>query len=1572
MKGRSFLSILAALLVCLFLAQAAADNKQVNQKNNSNFENLHRKAGSEGDVKVIVKLNVPLIKELTAASTRFRTVEPGKEASWGGAAADMGLQQAIAAVSDEVIYSLGETGYKVNHTYMTIPYMALSVSPEALKILESLPEVLTIEEDKLIKIDLPVKGVDTAKDGTYAPAEPDQSRLDGTIGVIGADTAWAMGYTGSGWYTAILDTGVRSSHQFFTGKTFVEACYAKGEDGVAGVGDCPNGNSTMTGAGSAVPHASTYNGYYHGTHVAGIAAGSYGSMHGVAKDADIIAVQVFSKFSAGVCGGTTCVMSWSSDSAAGLDYVYSIRGSYSIAAANMSLGGGSYSSACDTDLRKTAIDNLRSAGIATAISTGNSGYCGAMGAPACISTCISVGSSTDEDAESGFNNWHATMQEVFAPGSSVYSSMASSDTAYSSLSGTSMAAPHVTGAWALLKQAKPAAAVSTVLAALQSTGVGITSVCDGYVTPIPRIQVDAAIINLTASVTVTAPNGGEVWPLGSARNITWTASGVSGTLKITLLKGGVTIGTIATGVNPAAGSYAWTAGQHSIGTAVPGTDYTIKIKEIGTTVSDIGDAAFELSATGPSLTVTAPNGGENWTLGSPQNITWTQSGVSGTLKITLLKGGAAIGTIATGVNAAAGSYAWTAGQHSIGTAVPGTDYTIKIKEVGTTVSDFSDAVFQLSSPVPATITVTSPNGGENWTLGSPQNITWTQSGVSGTLKITLLKGGLTIGTIATGVNAAGGSYAWTAGQHSIGAAVAGTDYTIKIKEVGTIVADISDAVFQLSSSVTPTITVSSPNGGEDWAMGSVQNITWVASGLSANVKISLLQSGVTLGTIATGVNPGAGSYSWTVGQLAAGTAFVGTDYTIKIKEIGTAVLDSSDAAFEISTGSPKSWTFMVYLDADNNLEPDGIDDFLEMASVGSTANVNIVVQFDRIGGYDSSYDDWTDTKRYYITNGMTPTAANAIQDLGEINMADPATLVNFVNWSKANFPATNYAVILWNHGGGWRKSKELLWKDRQDEKKKDIIFKAVCWDDTSGDVLYMSEVKSAMSSSGGGQLIGFDACLMGMVEVAYDLKDYGQVMVGSEETEPVAGWPYNTIMADLTANPSWTAAQLGSAIVDRYYASYGNDYTQAALDLTNLSTLAGTISTFAQSMRDNWNTDEAAVRSAAQNVMTQVNNTVINEQHGSGWPGANGLAVYFPETSGAFSSDYNGTNIGFANDTVWDEFLADFYSSMTGSWIEERRQSSQEFYETAHIDLYHFCDLLNRIQGDYYAESQITNAFAGAGTAQGFQRDDAFTTYTLPFDFPYFKETISAGSTIYISSNGYVDFDNTGDHTDYDNTISKLAANKRIAPCWADLLTDGSAQTGEDVYITANGSNLVIRWVAETYEDGEPVNFELVLFDDGRVQFNYGSGNSDISPWETAPTIGVSKGDSVNYYMSDYCNVTLLTNVDSDLYTPVAATIRLLTPNGAEHWALNSSQNITWDVTAGVVGDIKITLLQSGAAVGTIVTGIDASSGSYTWTVGQHDGGTAAAGEGYTIKIKEVGTAVSDISDAAFSIDSPD
>jgi hypothetical protein len=227
--------------------------------------------------------------------------------------------------------------------------------------------------------------------------------------------------------------------------------------------------------------------------VAGIAAGNGAqagvAFSGIARGAAIMAVQVFSHVttSQGCGGAPPCIKTFNADLIAGLERVYNLRGSRIFASVNMSIGGGQFFANCDTDALKPIIDNLRSVGIAATIASGNDGFLNAMEAPACISTAVSVGNTTKSDTVSSTSNV-APFLSLFAPGSSINSSVPGGG--FAIFNGTSMAAPHVAGAFAILKQAVPAATVSQTLAALQATGRPIASAA-GTVTP--RIQIDAAL-----------------------------------------------------------------------------------------------------------------------------------------------------------------------------------------------------------------------------------------------------------------------------------------------------------------------------------------------------------------------------------------------------------------------------------------------------------------------------------------------------------------------------------------------------------------------------------------------------------------------------------------------------------------------------------------------------------------------------------------------------------------------------------------------------------------------------------------------------------------------------------------------------------------------------------------------------------------------------------------------------------------------------------------------------------------------------------------------------------------------
>jgi len=250
----------------------------------------------------------------------------------------------------------------------------------------------------------------------------------------------------------------------------------------------------------------------------------------------------------------------------------------------------------------------------------------------------------------------------------------------------------------------------------------------------------------------------------------------------------------------------------------------------------------------------------------------------------------------------------------------------------------------------------------------------------------------------------------------------------------------------------------------------------------------------------------------------------------------------------------------------------------------------------------------------------------------------------------------------------------------------------------------------------------------------------------------------------------------------------------------------------------------------------------------------------------------------------------------------------------------------------YYTETQIANAFVGAGTPLNLKGDGLIMRYPLPISFRFFGTSYPAGSSVYISENGYLDFSSGA--SDDSNTSEELRAKVRIAPLWIDLVTHGSAQANEDVYVLADSDSFTVRWCAETYTYAEPMNFEAVLFKDGRVQFNYGAGNDDFhSASAPGPTIGISCGACAHYYdRSVYDGVTQLNLVDSDLFTPPPGpTLTVTSPDASSVWFKGAAQEITWAKSGDQNASVKIQLWRNASKVSDITTSTP-NDGSVNWT----------------------------------------
>ncbi len=411
---------------------------------------------------------------------------------------------------------------------------------------------------------------------------------------------------------------------------------------------------------------------------------------------------------------------------------------------------------------------------------------------------------------------------------------------------------------------------------------------------------------------------------------------------------------------------------------------------------------------------------------------------------------------------------------------------------------------------------------------------------------------------------------------------------------------------------------------------------------------------------------------------------------------GTGVTDptvSTDPIIPADTSNLPEWTIIYYSDADDDiLEGDLWFDINEMELVGSNAQMNIVVQIDRAEGSFDGDGDWTDTRRLYVTQDSDINRINSqvVESLGEVDMGNPQTLVDFMTWTIQNYPAKKYALIMSDHGGGWTGG----FSDLQ-----------------SGSSLSMPQIVQAIElvqQQMGGQkfeIIGFDACLMGMVEVYGALYPYSNYMVASEEVIPSTGWSYAAWMNQLAQNPTMDGRGVSQAIVSTYivqdtlltlrsssaeiteveaattlsavesarvpdvigamnqfisvmatvdqrYVAQAREYTRSYYSIFGEDTPSPFIDlgNFAEILANA--TGDPAVFQASEQLKAAISSAIVAEKHGQRMSGSNGMSFHFPisdiyaytEYNSDFPPYYAESAARFLEQSTWDEFLAFHYT----------------------------------------------------------------------------------------------------------------------------------------------------------------------------------------------------------------------------------------------------------------------------------------------------------------------------------------
>ncbi|HEX5942642.1 MAG TPA: clostripain-related cysteine peptidase [Anaerolineales bacterium] len=619
-----------------------------------------------------------------------------------------------------------------------------------------------------------------------------------------------------------------------------------------------------------------------------------------------------------------------------------------------------------------------------------------------------------------------------------------------------------------------------------------------------------------------------------------------------------------------------------------------------------------------------------------------------------------------------------------------------------------------------------------------------------------------------------------------------------------------------------------------------------------------------------------------------------------------------------NTSELPAWTVIVYSAADDEvLEENMWFDLNEMELVGSNPQMNIVVQIDRYTGAFTGDGDWTDTRRYLITqdNDLDHINSPVVESLGELDTGNPQTLIDFVTWAIQTYPAQKYALIMSDHGGGWTGG----FSDMSTASYSDLSIPEI-----------VSSIEQIRQSTGIDkfELIGFDACLMGQIEVFGSLYPYSNYMVASEEVEPGYGWSYAAWLEQLAQSPSLDGAGLSQAIVSTYVTNdilltggraSGDEIAQeestttlSAVESARVPDVIGAMNQFVSatteldqtlvaqartytrsyfslfgeevspSFIDLGNfaevlttlTDETPIEQSAVQLKAAIDAAVVAEKHGLNMAGSNGIAFHFPDSDLYYYTEFNEefppyyaeSSSKFLELSVWDEFLAYHY---TGEEFAPQEGVAVAPSRTAEIIAPGASEMTVgpiQISDTEISGDEIVNV---STTVEG---NVAYIHTALYFWDPATESYWIGDVSYYIAENTVtVDGVNVPDYGE-----SPVQVQYDWSPTLYTL-TDGQHEAyvllEPAEYLSSDGET--VYQVYGQYTDalsGTPVEASLYFDADGNFLYAYAfpdeDGNGASTPVEITPQIGDQFTDYVQYYTYDgNDNPTFSYELSDDVFT---------------------------------------------------------------------------------------------------------